>query len=91
MNEPRDILAFVSYGNLAVLLMGVGLLGALVHRNPIRRGLSAGVVSLGVLLLCESGTLFHSRAFTLPGSVVIVLVVVAASLFMIRSLSVRNT
>ena len=90
MNDPRDFLAFASYGNLGVLLLGIGLLGILIHRKPIRQGLSVGVGLLGALVLCEGGALLHGGAFSLRGSVVVALVVVTACLAMARSLSLRN-
>lgn len=82
MTDPRDFLAFAHYGNLGVLLLGIGLLGVLSHRKPIRQWLSAGVGLLGILLLCEGGVLFHGGAFSLRGAVTVGLIAAATCLVM---------
>ncbi len=86
MNDPRDFLAVGWYGNLGVLLLGIGLLGVLIHRKPIRQWLSASVGLLGILFLCEGGALFHGAAVSLRGSIVGSLLAVAASFALMRSL-----
>jgi NADH:ubiquinone oxidoreductase subunit K len=82
MTDPRDFLAFAHYGNLGVLLLGIGLLGVLIHRRPIRQWLSAGVALLGVLLLCEGGVLFHGGMFSRRGLIAVGLVAVTTCLVM---------
>lgn len=86
MNDPRDFLAFAWYGNLGVLLLGIGLLGVLIHRKPIRQWLSASVGLLGILFLCEGGTLFHGATVSVRGSIVAALLAIVASLALARSL-----
>lgn len=90
MNDPRDFLVFASYGNLGVLILGVGLLGVLIHRKPIRQGLSAGVGVLGIAFLAEGGALFHGGTFSVRGSLAIALVAAAACLVMARVLRSGN-
>ena len=90
MTDPRDFLAFAHYGNLGVLLLGIGLLGVLIHRRPIRQWLSAGVGLLGVLLLCEGGVLFHGGTFSLRGSIAVGLVAVTTYLVMAHARSIAK-
>lgn len=91
MNDPRDFLAFAWYGNLGALLLGIGLLGVLIHRKPMRQCLSAGVGLLGILFLCEGGALFHGATVSLRSSIVGSLLTVAASFAVMRSLkSIRG-
>lgn len=84
MNDPRDFLALARFGNLGIMLLGVGLLGILIHRKPIRLGLSVGVGLLGILFLCEGGALFHRATVSIRGSVVAVFVVGAVCIAAIR-------
>lgn len=86
MNDPRDFLAFSWYGNLGVLLLGIGLLGVLLHRKPMRQWLSVIVGLLGILFLCEGGALFHGVTVSLRDSIVGSLLAVAASFPLVRSL-----
>ena len=64
MHDPRDFLAFTQFGILGTLLLGIGLLGVLIHRNPVRLALSTGVGLLGILFLSEGGTLFHGATIS---------------------------
>jgi hypothetical protein len=86
MNDPRDFLALAQFGNLGVLLLGIGTLGVLIHRSRVRQTLSAGVGLFGILLMCEGGTLFHGAALSARGSIVLAAIVVATYLTTIRSL-----
>tara|TARA_R110002072_G_scaffold303099_1_gene493552 strand:+ start:307497 stop:307790 length:294 start_codon:yes stop_codon:yes gene_type:complete len=70
MHDPRDFLAFTQFGILGTLLLGIGLLGVLIHRNPVRLALSTGVGLLGILFLSEGGTLFHGATISVRGSVI---------------------
>ena len=80
MNDPRDYSAFVMYGNLGVLLLGVGLLGILLHTKSLRRAMSVGVGLLGIILIVQSGALFHHSQLSLRGSIVLAAIVVASCL-----------
>jgi hypothetical protein len=82
MNDPRDYSAFVTYGNLGVLLLGVGLFGILIHTKSARRAMSAGVGLLGVLLIAQGGALFHRAQLSLRGSIVLAAVAIASCLFL---------
>ena len=86
MNDPRDFLTLARFGNLGVLLLGIGLLGVLIHRKPARQAIAAGVGLLGILLICEGASLFHHARPPLRGSVVFCLTAAAAGLFITRSL-----
>lgn len=90
MNDHRDFLAFAWYGNLGALLLGIGLLGVLIHRKSIRRWLSAFVGLLGILFLCEGGALFHGAMLSLRGSIVGALLTVVASVALVRSLKLTG-
>lgn len=85
MNDPRDFLALARYGNLGVLILGVGLLGVLIHRKPLRQAISMGVCLLGILLVFDGAALMHRETLSLHGSVVVILVVAAVVLIAIRS------
>lgn len=76
MNDPRDFLALAQFGNLGVLLLGIGLLGVLIHRKPIRLAFSIGVGLLGILFLSEGGALFHGATISVRGGSVVSAVVV---------------
>lgn len=82
MNDPRDYSAFVTYSNLGVLLLGVGLLGVLIHTKPLRRAMSAGVGLLGIMLIAQGGALFHRSQLSLRGSIVLAAIVVASCLLL---------
>lgn len=84
MNDPRDFLALARFGNLGMLLLSVGLLGVLIHRKPIRLGLSVGIGLLGILFLCEGGALFHGATVSVRESVVAAFVVVTVCVAQIR-------
>lgn len=86
MNDPRDFLALARFGNLGVLLLGVGLLGVLIHRKPLRQAISLGICLLGILLVSEGAALLHREPLSLHGSVVVILVISAVILVAIRSL-----
>ena len=86
MNDPRDFMALAWYGNLGVLLLGIGVLGVLIHRRLIRQGLSAGAGLLGIWILCEGGALFHGATVSRRGSVVGAVVAAVACFAVIRSL-----
>ncbi|MBL6707194.1 MAG: hypothetical protein ISQ06_13875 [Planctomycetaceae bacterium] len=75
MNDPRDFLALAQFGNLGALLLGMGLLGVLIHRKPIRLAFSICVGLLGILFLSEGGALFHGATISVRGSVVAAVVV----------------
>jgi hypothetical protein len=82
MNDPRDYSAFVMYGNLGVLLLGVGLLGILLHTKSLRRAMSVGVGLLGITLIGQSGALFHRSQLSLRGSIVLAAIVIASCLLL---------
>ena len=82
MNDPRDYSAFVTYGNLGVLLLGVGLLGILIHKKPLRRAMSAGVGLLGTMVIAQGGALFHRSQLSVRGSIVLAGIVVASCLLL---------
>ena len=85
MNDPRDFLALAHFGNLGVLLLGIGLLGVLIHERPVRKWLSAAVGFLGVVLLSEGAALFHSTTASFRGSVAVALFAIMGCLVLIRS------
>lgn len=82
MNDPRDYSAFVTYGNLGVLLLGVSLLGILIHTKPLRRATSVGVGLLGTVLIAQGGALFHRSQVSVRGSIALVAVVVVSCLLL---------
>lgn len=84
MSDPRDFLALAHFGNLGVLLLGVGLLGVLIHERPVRKWLSAAVGLLGVLLLSEGASLFHGTTTLLRDSGVIAFFAVIGCVVLIR-------
>jgi hypothetical protein len=86
MNDPRDFLALARFGNLGILLLGVGLLGVLIHRKPARQVMAAGVGLLGILLLCEGTALFHAETLSERGTVVLCLAGSTAVAMTARSL-----
>lgn len=85
MNDPRDFLALAHFGNLGVLLLGIGLLGVLIHERPVRKWLSATVGFLGVVLLGEGAGLFHGATASVRGSVVVALFAIIGCVVLIRS------
>lgn len=89
MNDPRDYSAFVTYGNLGVLLLGVGLLGVLTHTKPLRRAMSAGVGLFGIVLIAQGGALFHRSQLSVRGTIVLAVIVVASCLLVRFRLAVR--
>ena len=82
MNDPRDYLAFATYGNLGVLLVGVGLLGVLIHMTSARRVMSASVALLGIMLIAQGGALFHRTQLSLRGSIVVAAIAVTSCLLL---------
>ncbi|NQV28043.1 MAG: hypothetical protein HQ518_27140 [Rhodopirellula sp.] len=90
MNDPRDFLAFTRYGNLGVLLLGIGLLGVLIHRKPARQTIAAGVSLLGILLICEGSTLLHGATLSLRGSTVAVLIAAGVSLGTVLTIRAKS-
>jgi len=90
MNDPRDFLAFAWYGNLGVLVLGIGLLGVLIHRKSTRQWLSAFVGLLGILFLCEGGALFHGETVSLRGSIVGALLAALGCVALMRSLKLTG-
>jgi peptidoglycan/LPS O-acetylase OafA/YrhL len=86
MDDPRDFLAIAWYGNLGVLLLGIGLLGVLIHRKTIRQWLCACVGLLGILFLSEGGALFHGATVSLRGSIVGALIAALGCFAVMRSL-----
>jgi len=82
MNDPRDYSAFVTFSNLGVLLLGVSLLGMLIHTKPLRRATSVGVGLLGIMLIAQGGALFHRSQLSVRGSIVLPAIVVASCLLL---------
>jgi CHASE2 domain-containing sensor protein len=90
MDDPRDFLMFARYGNLGVLLLGIGLLGILIHRRPARQAIAAGVSLLGILFLCQGSALLHNVTLSLRGSIACTLISGVACLIVVRSHLTRS-
>lgn len=89
MNDPRDFLAFARLGGLGVLVLGIGLLGALVHRKPARQAIAVVVSFTGVLMIWEGTSLLHGRLLSYKAMIAVLLVVTAYGICAGRSLVTR--
>ncbi len=57
--DPRDFLSLTGFGTVGSLLLGLGLLGCLLHRDSSRVLASAVVGLTGGLLILDGAQLFH--------------------------------
>lgn len=61
MNDPRDFISLTSFGSVGSILLALGLLGCLLHRDR-SRVLAAVVVALtGGLLILDAAQLLHAN------------------------------
>jgi len=84
MNDLRDFVAFSRFGNLGVLVLGIGLLGILIHTKPVRLAVDAAISLLGVLLLWEGTSLLHTGTLTFRTLIALVLSIVTLCLTLRR-------
>jgi len=59
MNDPRDFLAWTGFGTVGSLLLALGLLGCVLHSQPLRRLAAAAIALTGSLLLLDGAQLLH--------------------------------
>jgi ascorbate-specific PTS system EIIC-type component UlaA len=85
MNDPRDFLALARFGNLGILLIAVGLLGVLIHRQPLRQAMASGVCVLGVLLVSEGASLLHGEPQSFRESIAAVFIGLAIVILAARA------
>jgi hypothetical protein len=57
--DPRDFISLTSFGTVGSILLGLGLLGCLLHREASRVLASAVVGLTGGLLILDGAQLFH--------------------------------
>ena len=74
MKFVQDFLSFGSLGVLGVILVGIGVLGCLFHRQPFRLAACAGVSFAGSLLLLDGAAKMHRTE--VPMAFVIVFAVI---------------
>ncbi|MBC8289076.1 MAG: hypothetical protein H8E37_02065 [Planctomycetes bacterium] len=82
--DPRDFLALTGYGTVGSLLLALGLLGCLLHRQSVRLLVSALVALVGVALLFVGSQQFHGDSPTVQASLALVVCGTAVAIF-IRS------
>lgn len=90
MNDLRDFVAFAQFGNLGVLILGIGLLGILIHTKPVRQAVAVAVSLLGGLLMWEGASLFHGETQSSRTSIAVVLIIAALALAVGRSMLARS-
>ena len=69
--DPRDFLALTGYGTVGSLLVALGLLGCLLHRQSIRMMASAMVALTGVAVLLAGAQQFHGDSAAVPSSLAV--------------------
>ena len=57
--DPRDFISLTSFGTVGSILLGLGVLGCLLHRDSSRVLASAGVGLTGGWLILDGAQLFH--------------------------------
>ena len=85
MNDPRDFLALARFGNLGILLLGIGLLGVLIHRQPMRQAIAVGICLLGLLFVSEGTALLHGAPLPVRNSISVVVIGLSIAVLAIRS------
>lgn len=85
MNDPRDFLALARFGNLGILLLAVGLLGVLIHRQPLRQAMASGVCLLGLLLVSEGASLLHGEPQSFRESIAAIFIGTAIVILAVRA------
>ena len=80
--DPRDFLALTGYGTVGSLLIALGLLGCLLHRQSARMVASAVVALTGVALLLAGAQQFHGDAPSVPVSLAVIASGTAVAFFL---------
>ena len=80
--DPRDFLSLTGFGSLGSVLLGLGILGCLLHRNSSRLIASAFVALTGSLLLLDGAQLFHAVRPAVPVSLAVLIAGTAVFFFL---------
>jgi hypothetical protein len=80
MKFIQDFLSFSSLGILGVILVGIGIIGCVLHRRANRLAGSAGVALIGAMLLLDGSAKLHHAV--VPWAFVVVFGVVLLGLIL---------
>ena len=80
--DPRDFLALTGYGTVGSLLVALGLLGCLLHRQSTRMMASAMVALTGVAVLLVGAQQFHGDSAAVSNSLAVVACGTAITFFL---------
>jgi hypothetical protein len=72
--DPRDFISLTSFGTVGSILLGLGLLGCLLHRDSSRVLASAVVGMTGGLLILDGAQIFNGS----PPAVLVSVAVLAS-------------